>query len=191
MTARRSRGLYGSSPPLAGSSVAAHTPSESPAGYLHLTLNVGMCDVEGGGGAPADGQDSFLCRYLPSKITRPPAQCLLLLSPQGQTSGGRPTCEAVRLHRHQQSRPPIRNQPQGGKGPRFKTDWDRSPVSSSLASKSVLNAGFLSAFCRILGFLLTSEALDGTFLCPGTCGPPRSKSCASSSPERWPPDGSR
>lgn len=69
-----------------------------------------ISDIEGVSVTPADRQDSFLCCYLPSKITRLPAQYPLLFSSQGQTSRERPTCEAVRQHLHQQTFPHIRNQ---------------------------------------------------------------------------------
>lgn len=41
-------------------------------------------DIEGASFTPADGQDSFLCCYLPSKITHPPTQYPLLFPPRGK-----------------------------------------------------------------------------------------------------------
>lgn len=54
----------------------------APVSLLHVDMRI--FDIEGASFTPADGQDSFLCCYLPSKITRPPTQYPLLFPPRGK-----------------------------------------------------------------------------------------------------------
>lgn len=54
----------------------------TPVSLLHGDMRI--FDIEGARFTPADGQDSFLCCYLSSKITRPPTQYPLLFPPRGK-----------------------------------------------------------------------------------------------------------
>lgn len=63
-------------------SVISRWNFDTPASLLHIDDRIS--NIEGVSVMPADGHDSFLSCYLPSKITCPPAQYPLLFSTRGK-----------------------------------------------------------------------------------------------------------
>lgn len=165
-------------------SVISRWNFDTPASLLHIDDRIS--NIEGVSVMPADGHDSFLSCYLPSKITCPPAQYPLLFSTRGKQAERGPHarlsgCISI-------SRPALIS----------KINWQWREIFKFLTQDVTIilsphllhqNSRWkLFSVSEIVTFSVIHQML---IACAGTCGPPRSEFCESSSPGRWPPDGSR